>query len=272
MFDLHNQVVWFAVYDGEEDPAAVAAAKATADAQAAADAKAAADAAAGGASKQFSQEDINRFLADDRRKHATRLQSALDEVNAIKARAQLSDSEREELDGRIQSLQNTLATKEELAKQEQTKMEKKYKEQIDALSTDKKTWQGKYTESTIIRAITDSAVVNNAYVPEQIVAMLRTNTRLIEELDAEGRPTGQLIPRVQFADADKEGKPVTLELSVDEAVKRMKDIDKYTNLFKGDGTGGIGQTSRQKNAAGELDMAAFAKNTESIVSGVRPEK
>ena len=49
---------------------------------------------------------------------------------------------------------------------------------------------------------------------------------------------------ISFADKDTEGKPVTLELSPQDAVKRMSEMDQYLNLFKGDGSGGLGASSR----------------------------
>ena len=59
----------------------------------------------------------------------------------------------------------------------------------------------------------------------------------------------------------KEGKPVTLELTPAEAVKRMSEMDEYLNLFKGKGSGGIGGTNRGGGNKGAAMTAAQAAKT-----------
>ncbi|KKK45456.1 hypothetical protein LCGC14_3165440, partial [marine sediment metagenome] len=112
------------------------------------------------------------------------------------------------------------------------------------LTADRDSWKKLFTNSTIERSITDAAASSNAFSPRQIVAILGRDTQLVEVLDSEGKPTGSLEPKVRFSDKDKEGKPVTLELSPDEAVKRMREMDEYLNLFRGDGAGGAGLRSQ----------------------------
>ena len=68
--------------------------------------------------------------------------------------------------------------------------------------------------------------------------------QLAEVLDSEGKPTGKLEPKVRYQANDKEGKPVTLDLSPAEATKRMKEEEEYLNLFRGEGAGGAGLRSQ----------------------------
>lgn len=244
---------WCPVY--EEDAAAIAAAaKVTADAEAAT--KAAEEAARAG--KTFSQEEMNKILADDRRKHQGQTRQALEELESLKAKAELTAQEREDLETRISSMRSEIMTKEELAKKAKDKTDNAHKDEVTTVTKDRDHWKGKYTESTIQRTITDAAVANDAHVPEQIVAILRPNTQLVEALDAEGKPTGELIPKVKFSDTDKDGKPVTLDLTIPEAVKRMREIEKYLNLFKGEGVGGIGSLSRPGGK--DADLKTLAKD------------
>ena len=206
----------------------------------------------------FSQEEVNTILAKDRRKHQVDLQTAVDELEAIKTKADLSKQERTDLDGRIEELQNQLLTKEELADKEKVKISRKHADTVKALEADVVEWKARFTTSTIDRAITDAASAHKAFANEQIVALLKPNTQLTEELDKEGGKTGNLVPRVQFQDTDKDGKPVTLDLAVGEAVKRMTEIDKYLNLFQGDGTGGLGAST--KPGTKPEDMSTLAKD------------
>jgi hypothetical protein len=239
---------WYSVFD---EPTAEEAA-ATAET-----ARLAAEAAKGG--KTFSQEAVNKLLADDRRKHESKTSAAIAELEALKSKATLTTEERNDLETRLDSMKNELLTKEELAAKAKTKLTKQYGEDIEKLTADRDSWQQRFTNQTIERAIIDSSIESEAFVPEQVVAILRPATKLEEALDDEGKPTGQHKPKVTFEDTDKAGKPVTLSLSVQEAVKRMAELPKYGNLFKGKGVGGVGGHNTG-GAGGSVDMAALAKD------------
>ena len=210
--------------------------------------------------KSFTQEQLNKILAEEKRKHQTNNKAILEEIDALKTRSNLNADEREALDTRVTELNRQLLTKEELAAEDKKKLNDEHKTEIERLTGERNDWENRYTESTVMRSITDAAVVNNAYNPEQVVAILRPLTQLAEDVDAEGKPTGSLISKVLFPDVDKDGKRVTLDLTPTEAVKRMSEMDKYMNLFKSDGTGGLGGTTQPGGKP--LDIAELAKNPE----------
>jgi hypothetical protein len=206
--------------------------------------------------KVFNQQDVNRLLANERRKGEERIKKAIEEAEALKAKASLTDDERSELESRLENMKNELLTKDELAKKEKDKLAKKHVEELEKITGERDAWQQRYTNASIERTITDASVAHEAFVPEQVVAILRPHTRLIQELDSEGNPNGNYIPKVEFADTDKDGKPVTLDLMVSEAVKRMTELDKYGNLFKGKGTGGVGGGNAGQQGAKDLKAIA----------------
>jgi hypothetical protein len=212
--------------------------------------------------KTFTQDDVNRLLADDKRKHQEQVKKAISEVEALKSKSRLTQEEREDLDKRIAQMQNELLTKEELAKKERERLLKKHDDVVSSLAKERDNWKDRYVNSAIKRSITDAAATNDAYNPQQIVALLQSDTRLVEKLDDSGKPTGEFVPKIRFSDTDKEGKPVALDLDPTEAVKRMKELEHYQNLFKGTGVGGIGannQPSGKKLDAKKLasDPAAY---------------
>jgi len=205
----------------------------------------------------FSQEHVNAILAKDRRKHQSAVTKLMSEFDALKSKSSMTAQERTELEERLQEVQKNLLTKEELAKDRMTKLEKQHKEAVGVLTSERDSWQHRFTESTIARSLVDAAAENDAYSPEQILAILRPSTRLVEALDDEGKPTGEMIPKVTFKDI-KDKKPITLELTPAEAVKKMRDIDRYLNLFKGEGVGGLGLQNR--NSSGKVDLKELAKD------------
>jgi hypothetical protein len=61
---------------------------------------------------------------------------------------------------------------------------------------------------------------------------------------------------------NKEGKEIELNLTVNEAVKRMKQIERYGNLFEGDKKGGTGGSGSSGGGTGKSDMAKLAADTD----------
>lgn len=243
------------------DPTPEEEAIAKAAAAKAAEEKIAADKAAAADGKSFSQEDVNRMLAADRRKSEDKLKKTLDELEAQRAKSSLSAEERAELDSTIENLQSALMTDKQLADKDKDKSKKAHTKELTELSDSRDQWQNLYTESTIERAITDASSTgpNKAFNNTQVVAILKPKTRLVEELNSDGEKTGKLVPMVKFDDVDKDGKPVTLDLAVSAAVKRMRELDEYLNLFEGDGPGGMGSTNKSGGKADDSSVIDLAK-------------
>jgi len=190
--------------------------------------------------KLFTQDEVNKIMADNKRNLQKKNQELIGQLEQVKKAGNLSTEERKKLNERIDVLENEMLTKEELSKKEQDRLVRNHQKQLDEVTSERDGWRNRFTQSTITRSLTDAAATQNAFNPSQIVAILSPNTRLIEEVDSDGQPTGELIPKVKFPTVDKDGKPVTLELTVSESVKQMKDMDEYFNLFKGEGTAGLG--------------------------------
>jgi len=259
--------IWYPVFEGEEAAAAAAATAPTeAEVIETSDGDDAASEAAIATAKFNSdqQKELNRILAAEKKKHQRIVQKAVDEANALRSKAQLTNQQSQELDARLDQIQNEMRTKEEQARLAAEKAQKQYRQSMESLEAEKNTWQQRFTESTIERSLTDAAAANNAFSPRQIVAILGRNTQLVEVLDEEGKPTGQLSPKVRYATKDKDGKPVTLDLTPSDAIKRMKEEEEYLNLFRGEGSGGAGLRSQPGGKKPDVrnlarDPAAFRR-------------
>lgn len=191
--------------------------------------------------KTFTQAEVDRFLAEDRRKSKAQTEKLIQELEQLKKNKGLSEQERTNLATRIEELQNQILTKEQLLEKERTKLQSEHRTELQREKEEKESWRSRYTDSTIERTIMDVAIKAGAYAPEQIVALLQGTTKLVEDVDQEGNLLGTFTPRVKFRDIDAEGKSVTLDLTITEAVNRMKDLpERYGNLFKANVVGGLG--------------------------------
>ena len=251
--------VSFVCFDGDDDAAAAAA-------------KAAEEAAAKKAAeeKTFTQEEVNTYLAKEKRKTQEAQRNLATQLEDAKSSSKLSQDDRDDLEKQIEVLQKQYMTGEERARQASEKMSKKHDEEFKLAQSDRDGWKVRYTEAVIDSAIIGAASVNKAVSPVQIAAMLKPATKLTEKLDDEGKPMGSYEPRVTFMDTDKDDKPVELDLTIPEAVKRMAELEQYGNLFEGSKVGGLGGRSGTKGRT--VDIAKIAVEDPALYRKLRKEQ
>jgi len=197
----------------------------------------------GNKEKLLTQEEFNKALAEDRKKHKEQVDKHIKELEQLRKSQNLTAEEKKKLTAQIEELQQQVMTKEQLLEREKARLNTEHQGELKKEREEKENWKTRFTEATIVRSITDAAVTAEAFSPDQIVALLQNNTKLVEDTNEEGQGLGTFTPRVKFKDVTSDGKPTILDLSVPEAIKRMKDLpDKYGNLFKSNVTGGIGGT------------------------------
>lgn len=240
--------IWFAVYDnaGAGDPPAGDAPPPPPPAP----------------SKMFTQEELNKILAEDKKKWEQNNQKLVDELKAIQQKATLTAQERAALSDRLEKIQSEMLSKEELARREKEKLQREAEAKEKTLQGELNSWRTRYNDELIMRGLLDASSdpEHPAISPEPIAAMLRPLASVTEEIGADGQPTGRYVAKVKFTDVDKSGAPVTLDLSPKEAVKRMSEQEKYFHLFKGKGVGGSG--SGNTGGGKPQDLAALAKDQE----------
>lgn len=273
---LITSEAWRPLYDGDSDAAAkaaeaTAAAEAAAtEATAAAEAKAAEEAASDGKFSPEQQKKVDEIVAAEKAKVKRSVDKQISQLEAFKNTANLSKKEAADLNVKIEAMRQEYMTKDELAKSDREKSTKATNEQMEVLTKDRDGWKDRYTNSTIERSLIDSAHETKAYNPDQILAILKPNTSLVEKKDDEGKDTGVLEPKVEFSTVDKDGKSIKLTLSPLEAAKKMIEEDRYANLFVSSTKGGLGSFNRQKPSDKGKD--GFIKDTAGYIEDRRKQK
>jgi hypothetical protein len=281
--ELYFAPALFSCFEGDGEAEKAAAAKA-ADEVAAATASAAAAAAAAGKTS-FTQDDLNKILAEDRRKHQSQLKTMETKLQEVLTSKNLNENERKALQENLAAVQGQLRSKEAQAALEKEELKQSYETRLTESEKKAQGWESLYRESTLDRSLQDAAVKNDAFSPSQIVTLLRPMTALIEEMDpATNKSTGRYKPMVTMPDVDpKTGLSTAMVRTPEEAVKRMKELpDQYGNLFKAGVVSGIGAGSATGGLAsggGKIDVRKLtpqqyreirAKNPELL--GLRPYK
>jgi len=238
---MYQSRPWESCFEGED---AAAAAAATAAAVAAAATAAAAGVVTG--DKTFTQEEMNRILAEDKRKHQAQLQKMESQLTELAKSKTLTDQERATLKENLDAIAGQLRTKEQQAQLEKRQMEEAHATKMAEADQKAQVWESLYRDSTIARSLQDAAVKHEAFNTSQIVTQLKPWTRLIEIMDEKtSKGTGKYQVVVEMPDVDPTtGQPVPFTGTPEDAVKRMKEMpEQWGNLFKSGVVSGIGSSS-----------------------------
>jgi len=241
---------WSACFEGEgagdgggTGAGAAAGAGAAGDAGAGSGAGTGVGAGSAAVSKTFTQEDVNRIVAADRRKLEEALKKTEKQYQDLLASQSLTEQERKALQANLEMVQGQLRSKEEQLLIEKKQIEETYAGKLQEMEKKATHFETMYRDSTIERALQDAAVKHEAWSPSQVVSLLRGQTKMLEETDPKtGKLTGKYKPVVEMQALNTAtGEIETKAYTPEDAVKKMKDTpDTWGNLFKSGVVSGIG--------------------------------
>jgi len=223
-----------------------------------------AGAGAGDGNKNFTQEDLNKFLADDRRKHQARYEKLEQQMMKLAESKTLEEEQRQQYATELEDLRAQWLTKEQRAAYERKQEQERYKIELQTTKETAEKYQVLYTNHVItdsIRHAADPQIVTN---PELFVQLLKPKTQIRELTDNEGKPTGQKGPLVELDDVNEEtGEKMTTLRTPTDAVKRMQELPQlYGGLFRANVVSGVGAGTATdgRSSGGEIDVREVAKD------------
>lgn len=202
--------------------------------------------------KMFTQEQVNAFIKADKDKTKKDNEKLLSDFNKLKEEG-LTKENLDFLQGRIAELENEGKTKEQIAEEKRSRLSKDYESKLAAKTSEADSWKNNYTSYRLETEIKFAATDKKARNPDQVLAILKPHTSLREVLGDDKKPTGSFDTRVKWQDKDKDGNPITLDLSVTEAVNRMFESESHANLFDSGTNGGLGGFNSSSRKPGEKD-------------------
>lgn len=210
----------------------------------------------GGEEKRFTQADLNKILAEDKRKHQERYSTLENSYQELLQNQNLTTEERDTLKSRLEDVQKSLRTKEQQAEYERKQAEEKYQNELKTQTARASHWENLFKQETIARSLQDAAGAADAFNSNQIVGLLRPFTELKDQ-------DGKLTPMVDFPDIDeKTGEEVSTLRTPMDAVKRMRELPKvYGNLFKSNVVSGVGAGQGTGPSDDHLDYANMDAET-----------
>ena len=227
--------------------------------------------------RTFTQEELNKFLADDRRKHLKKYETLETSYQQLLENQSLSKEERGKLEESLENLRAQYRTKEQQSAHERKQLEEEFTVRLDDVQQRAELWQQRYTDSTIERSLQDAAISHESFSPSQIVTLLKPQTKMVEKTDEKGHGRGEFAPMVDFPDKDPDtGEPIMTQRTSEEAVKRMKELPElYGNLFKSGVVSGIGGNSATGGLApganGQVDVRKLSPTQYREIREKNPE-
>ena len=219
------------------------------------------------------QAELNNVLKREKEKFRKEREKITKQLEALQTSG-LTAEGREALEAQIEELRTQNLTVEERARHQLTSAQKAAQAALDAETAKAKTWESRYQDLKIGHEIVSSSNTHEVLPGsvELVEAYLRPKTRLVPDLDEDGKEAGTYTAKVKFNDTDKNGKAVVLDLPVTDAIKRMKELpEKFGSLFKGAANGGVGggtgtpgKKPNMKGMTTEEYMAARKKDPASV--------
>ena len=220
----------------------------------------------------YSEEEFQKAIEREKQQATEATRKAVSELETHKKNANLTQAERDNLQKKIDELNATVMTKEQLFKQDREKLISTYESAQKTVVAERDAWKNRYVDSTVQRAISDAATAHEAYDPNVFLAILGPKTQVVEDKAEDGTTRGFKV-KVRLTDVDsKTGQEVTLDLDPNQAVKQLKDkTDKYGYLFKGHNNAGVGgQGSKDLKPADYNNMTPeeYMKNRTAILNAL----
>ncbi len=222
---------------------------------------AAAELAAKSAEKTFKQQDVDKIVQERVKKLTEENKKTVTQLTELQKNKMLTDKERQQLTERIDELNQSMMTKEELAQKEKMELENKFKTDLEVTSQERDTWKNRFTKTMVQRSLLDVAVSGDAFQPSQIMDLLENKTQLVEQ-------DGNFEVKIKFQGRDKDGKAMDMLLSPEETITEMKKMtDKYGNLFKSGATGGAGGSASPGvvNLGAAKDIGSYVTQRKQIL-------
>ena len=187
-------------------------------------------------------------IVQKRTEQARRSQRAtLEQLEEIQKTSKMTEEQNEKLEEQIQSLRKQTLSAEEIAKRERKKADDEYQSKLTDAQKNAQTWEQRHNSLKVNHEISLAAQkhgVLGAAVP--MLESFLSSKVTVEPKKNDNEEISGFTTVVQFDDLSADGEPIQTSLSVDETVKRMKELpDQYGHLFAATTSGGLGGSNGQ---------------------------
>lgn len=179
--------------------------------------------------KTFTQAEVDGLMANYRKG----LQNDLAQAQAEVEKLRKGGGDTKGLQTKIKELQDSLLSKEELARQQIEQTTAKFQQDLATAQQEKQQTHTKYAQLLLSNEVARAAVDNNAFSADQLQVFVGAQSEVVPVTDDKGAPTGDFKVVTKYND---------IQMTVSEAVAKMREDKRFANLFKVSGIPGVGMT------------------------------
>jgi hypothetical protein len=209
----------------------------------------------------ISQDIFNRKIAELRASSRKESDALMKQFEAIQNRLNLSEKEKEEIAQSLEEVRTAGMTEKQKLEHQLMKTQEQLKTETTKWTQEASTWKERFENTQLQTQIQDAVIANKGIDSEHFLALIRLWGTKIKEVVIDDKPTGRYEARVTFPDADKDGNPVLLDLTVADTVKRMAEIRRHQHLFNHGQAEGTGLQSGQYSAGKSGELPDFSNLT-----------
>lgn len=228
--------------------------------------------------KVYTKEEFDSHFAGFRRKAEAREkellaanQQLLKEAESAKQRLSESGGTTEELiaaQSRVEELEQKVLSAEELANRRLKKTESELTQQLEKERERANRNEMQFRQQVERTQFVSAAIEFEAENPEDFAEMLRSRTEWKEVETDDGT---DIQPRVTLDELTDDGKPVRMEYTIREAIKRMHEQpERHGYLFKSHKKSGLGGSGNSR-VSGSAVTAEQLKNDPALFRKLRKE-
>lgn len=209
--------------------------------------------------KTFTQSELDSHVAAARRLDQAAIQKHTEDLRKLQASQTSTAAERAAAQQKLQEIEDQFKTAEERRTQEIERQKVDYDAKLESTSKERDEWKKTFQETTITTAIVKNAT--DAVNPELLEDILTPKSRVVADVDKDGKPTGKHTVMAKIVVTDSKTKAtVTIDAPIPEVITAMKgDVKRYGNLFKSTKEGGTGtQPTRTGSGATGVDFSKMS--------------
>jgi len=206
--------------------------------------------------KMYTQDQINTMIQDRVNKLNEKNRTLLEQLEAKETSFQGTAAEKEALAAELEEFRQRTLSQSEIEKREAEKARKKYETDLKTAQETGSQWESRFRGLQFNTEV-QAAAMKHGVMPTSVpllAAYLKNSANVL--VDDDGIRT-----EVDFDDTGADGKPFTAKLTVDDAVKRMKELpEQWGNLFTAHlkaGLGGSAGAGKQHDATTPQALAAL---------------
>jgi hypothetical protein len=155
------------------------------------------------ADKTFNQDQVNEIVGKRNKALQEKYQALEGTYTELLEQTNLSEGARTKLQQELANVQKEMRTKEQQIEFERKQAQSKFEADLRGASEERDYYKNLFETTTTQREIKDAALSLEGFNGDDFIAHLGPRSSVVDEIDAEGQPTGRKITQIDWEVKDE---------------------------------------------------------------------